>query len=83
MPELDEDSIQHVETGTVTGDRSAHQTFRPDIQGLRAVAVILVILAHASVPGFEGGYVGVDVFFVISGFLMTRRSPPTTPASRS
>jgi peptidoglycan/LPS O-acetylase OafA/YrhL len=71
VPELDEDSIQHVETGTVTGDRSAHQTFRPDIQGLRAVAVILVILAHASVPGFEGGYVGVDVFFVISGYVIT------------
>jgi len=71
VPELDEDSIHHVETGTVTGDRSAHQTFRPDIQGLRAVAVILVILAHASVPGFEGGYVGVDVFFVISGYVIT------------
>jgi peptidoglycan/LPS O-acetylase OafA/YrhL len=47
-------------------------TFRPDIQGMRAVAVILVILVHASVPGFEGGYVGVDVFFVISGFVITR-----------
>ncbi len=47
-------------------------TFRPDIQGMRAVAVILVILVHASVPGFEGGYIGVDVFFVISGFVITR-----------
>jgi peptidoglycan/LPS O-acetylase OafA/YrhL len=47
-------------------------TFRPDIQGMRAVAVILVILVHASVPGVEGGYVGVDVFFVISGFVITR-----------
>ncbi|HVB50413.1 MAG TPA: acyltransferase [Acidimicrobiales bacterium] len=47
-------------------------TFRPDIQGLRAAAVVLVILVHASVPGFEGGYVGVDVFFVISGFVITR-----------
>lgn len=45
--------------------------FRPDIQGLRAVAVILVILAHAHVAGFGGGYVGVDVFFVISGFVIT------------
>ena len=53
--------------------------FRPDIQGLRAVAVALVILAHARVPGFEGGYVGVDVFFVISGFVITgllQRQPP-------
>ena len=46
-------------------------SYRPDVQGLRAVAVVLVILVHASVPGFEGGYVGVDVFFVISGYVIT------------
>jgi peptidoglycan/LPS O-acetylase OafA/YrhL len=45
--------------------------FRPDIEGLRAVAVVLVVLAHAGVPGVGGGYLGVDVFFVISGFLIT------------
>ncbi|MEA4906209.1 MAG: acyltransferase family protein [Anaerolineaceae bacterium] len=45
--------------------------YRPEIDGLRAVAVIPVILYHLKVKGFEGGYVGVDVFFVISGFLIT------------
>lgn len=46
--------------------------FRSDINGLRAIAVIAVVLFHFNVPGFGGGYVGVDIFFVISGFLMTR-----------
>lgn len=45
--------------------------FRPDVEGLRAVAVSLVVLCHAGVPWFAGGYVGVDVFFVLSGFLIT------------
>jgi peptidoglycan/LPS O-acetylase OafA/YrhL len=51
--------------------RRLRSDFRPDIQGLRAVAVILVIFCHASVPHFAGGYIGVDVFFVISGFVIT------------
>lgn len=47
-------------------------TFRPDIEGLRAIAILLVVAAHAGVPWFAGGYVGVDVFFVLSGYLITR-----------
>lgn len=46
-------------------------SFRPDIEGLRAVAVVAVVLYHAGIPAVTGGYVGVDVFFVISGFLIT------------
>ncbi|QDK86442.1 acyltransferase family protein [Citrobacter amalonaticus] len=45
--------------------------FRTDINGLRAIAVIAVVLYHFGIPGFDGGFSGVDVFFVISGYLMT------------
>jgi peptidoglycan/LPS O-acetylase OafA/YrhL len=45
--------------------------FRPDIEGIRAVAVLFVLIWHAGVPWLPGGFVGVDVFFVVSGFLMT------------
>ncbi|HEX4304545.1 MAG TPA: acyltransferase family protein [Solirubrobacterales bacterium] len=50
----------------------AGRRFRPDIEGLRAVAIVAVLLCHAGVGFLAGGYVGVDVFFVISGFLITR-----------
>jgi len=46
-------------------------SYRPDVDGLRALAVLAVVLFHYRVPGFSGGFVGVDIFFVISGYLIT------------
>lgn len=46
--------------------------YRPEIDGLRALAVVAVVFFHVKVPYFEGGFVGVDIFFVISGFLITK-----------
>lgn len=53
------------------GDAKPTSKFRLDIEGLRAIAVVFVVIWHAGVPQLPGGFIGVDVFFVISGFLMT------------
>ena len=55
----------------MTETTNAATSFRQDINGLRAWAVVAVVLFHFGVPGFAGGFIGVDIFFVISGFLMT------------
>jgi peptidoglycan/LPS O-acetylase OafA/YrhL len=50
---------------------SAKSNFIPHIAGLRGLAVLLVVAQHFGVPGFDAGFIGVDIFFVISGFLIT------------
>jgi peptidoglycan/LPS O-acetylase OafA/YrhL len=59
---------QRVQSGTAVSDRPG---FRPDLQGIRAIAILAVVAYHVGLPGFSGGFVGVDVFFVLSGYLIT------------
>ena len=44
---------------------------RKDIQQMRGIAIFLVLLNHSGIPGFKNGFIGVDIFFVISGYVIT------------
>ncbi|GDX86087.1 hypothetical protein LBMAG43_21290 [Methylococcaceae bacterium] len=54
-----------------TVEHNPNFTYRPDIDGLRAVAILLVIIFHAFPKFLRGGFIGVDIFFMISGYLIT------------
>jgi peptidoglycan/LPS O-acetylase OafA/YrhL len=60
-----------VEARAISGPSVDRHVYRPEIDGLRALAIVPVVFFHFGVPGFRGGFVGVDVFFVISGYLIT------------
>ncbi|MFD4016477.1 acyltransferase family protein [Streptomyces sindenensis] len=64
-------STAHHRPAGESGPSPHRAAFRPDVEGLRAVAVLAVLAFHAGIPGAAGGFVGVDVFFVISGYLIT------------
>jgi peptidoglycan/LPS O-acetylase OafA/YrhL len=64
-------SLRPLPSRSNLGTAPQERAFRPDVEGLRAIAIILVVLFHAGLPAMKGGFFGVDVFFVISGFVIT------------
>jgi peptidoglycan/LPS O-acetylase OafA/YrhL len=67
----EERSERFLISGDEAGTSPADRKFRPDVEGMRAVAILLVLFSHFAIPGFATGVIGVDVFFVISGFVIT------------
>jgi peptidoglycan/LPS O-acetylase OafA/YrhL len=76
-------AFDHVSRPTLIVASSTKPAFRGDVDGLRAVAILVVAAFHIGFPGFAGGFIGVDVFFVISGYLITRNLLPEVAATGS
>ena len=87
-PEVESPTDLQIEThfGVTKPERglfeSATRQYRPDIDGLRAIAIVLVILSHLGIKATAGGFVGVDIFFVISGYLLTGNIADSISAGR-
>src|SRR6516165_7673157 len=64
-------AVEKLRSQPPKSNRYASIQFRTDIEGLRAVAVLLVVLRHTGLSFLQGGFIGVDVFFVLSGYLIT------------
>ncbi|MDO5681999.1 MAG: acyltransferase family protein [Propionibacteriaceae bacterium] len=71
MAQVTQVRVRQAPKGAAHREKMKDGKFRPEIEGLRAIAVLFVLIWHAGVTQLPGGFVGVDVFFVISGFLMT------------
>ncbi|HEY5001238.1 MAG TPA: acyltransferase [Acidimicrobiales bacterium] len=63
--------LRFLPSGDEAGSAPEDRPFRPDVEGLRAIAILFVVLFHVGLPEFRSGYTGVDIFFVISGFVIT------------
>lgn len=62
-------------------DMAKNSEFRPDIEFLRGIAVLIVIAFHLKIPYFSSGFIGVDIFFVISGYLMAQALKDSSPST--
>lgn len=67
-----------IDDNTGRGRSNRHFPYLPALDGLRALAVLAVLLYHADLPWMRGGFLGVEVFFVISGYLITSLRSVTT-----
>lgn len=63
--------MRYLPSGDEAGSAPEDRAFRPDVEGLRAIAILAVVLFHVGFSQVQGGFIGVDVFFVISGFVIT------------